>query len=320
MNIKNVVVAGSGVLGTQIAFQTAFKGFQVTIYNASDKALDAGREKVEYLKGRYTEDIRAAQAQGEQSFARLRLSKTVLTDNGDPFENLIESQLKLAEAVPGALKYSTDLAKALQDADLLIEAIPESVEIKKTFYTEVARVAPEKTIFVSNTSTLLPSTFAEYTGRPEKFLCLHFANEIWRNNTAEVMGHETTDPQVYQQVVEFAEAIGMVALQLKKEQPRYLLNSLLIPFLEAGQTLLLNEVADVETIDLAWRRGTGAPAGPFQILDVVGITTAYNIIMAYPDAADETSAHARLGKLLKEKYLDKGKTGVASGEGFYKYK
>lgn len=88
-------------------------------------------------------------------------------------------------------------------------------------------MAPEKTIFARNSSTLLPSQFAEATGRPKKFLALHFANEIWKNNTAEIMKHPGTDSKVFDEVIDFAKAIGMVPLPLHKEQPGYILNSLL---------------------------------------------------------------------------------------------
>ncbi|SIC51499.1 3-hydroxyacyl-CoA dehydrogenase [Mycobacteroides abscessus subsp. abscessus] len=91
------------------------------------------------------------------------------------------------------------------------------------------------------------------------------------------MGHPGTSKEVFDDVIEFAKAIGMVALPVHKEQPGYILNSLLVPFLEAGQKLLLNGVADPETIDKTWMIATGAPKGPFAILDIVGVTTAYNI-------------------------------------------
>ena len=165
---------------------------------------------------------------------------------------------------------------------------------------------------------MLPSMFAQYTGRPEKYLAMHFANEIWRNNTAEIMGHEGTDQAAYDAVVEFAQQIAMVPLCLKKEQPGYILNSLLVPFLNAAQALYVDEVADPETIDLTWKLGTGAPAGPFQIMDVVGVTTAYNIVIMSPDAADPTSYAGRIAAMLK-KMIDEGKTGINAGEGFYKY-
>lgn len=286
MDYKNITVAGSGVLGSQIAFQTAYKGkFNVAIYDINDEALERAKDRILNLNPYYKEDLGAED--GELNAAYNRLS------------------------------FHSDLAKAAAEADLVIEAIPEVAKIKTKFYNELGKVAPEKTIFATNSSTLLPSQFADATGRPEKFLALHFANEIWKNNTAEVMKHPGTAETVFNEVIEFAKAIGMVALPLQKEQPGYILNSLLVPLLEAGQGLLLNEVADPETIDKTWMIATGAPLGPFAILDVVGITTAYNIANA--KAQDGDPHFKKLAALLKKEYIDKGKTGRGAGEGFYKY-
>lgn len=120
------------------------------------------------------------------------------------------------------------------------------------------------------------------------------------------MGHSETDPKYYNEVVEFAQQIGMIPLKLKKEQPGYILNSLLVPFLNAGQALLANDVADPETIDLTWVLGTGAPAGPFRILDIVGLDTAYNIVIMNPEAKDLNTIPSKIAKILKE-YIDAGK-------------
>lgn len=120
------------------------------------------------------------------------------------------------------------------------------------------------------------------------------------------MGHSETDPKYYNEVVEFAQQIGMIPLKLKKEQPGYILNSLLVPFLNAGQALLANDVADPETIDLTWVLGTGAPAGPFRILDIVGLDTAYNIVIMNPEAKDLNTIPGKIAKILKE-YIDAGK-------------
>ena len=201
----------------------------------------------------------------------------------------------------------------MKDADLVIEAVPENPAIKTDTWTKVGELAPEKTIFATNTSTLLPSSFMEATGRPEKFLALHYANRIWAMNTAEIMGTSKTDAAVFDTVVEFATEQGMVPIPLKKEQPGYVLNSLLVPLLNAASALLVNEVAEPETIDATWRIGTGAPLGPFQIFDVVGLTTAYNVSVM----GDETSK--KFAELVKRDYIDQGKLGVATGEGFYRY-
>ena len=287
MNFKNITVAGSGVLGSQIAFQTAFHGFNVSVYDINEQALEKAKERLNNLSTVY----------------------------GDFFKND-----KKAEETLTRFTFSSSLAEAVKDADLIIEAIPELVDIKTNFYKELSKVAPEKSVFVTNSSTMIPSQFAEYTGRPEKFLALHFANQVWKNNTGEVMGHAGTDKNVTLQVIEFAKSIGMIPLHIKKEQPGYILNSLLVPFLSAGQNLWVNGVADPETIDKTWMLATGAPLGPFAILDIVGIQTAYNIVAAQAKA-DPTpnNRFQKQADLLKSEFLDKGKTGQGSGEGFYKY-
>ncbi|MEK5071029.1 3-hydroxyacyl-CoA dehydrogenase [Sporosarcina sp. FSL K6-1508] len=283
MDFKNITVAGSGVLGSQIAFQTAFHGYNVTVYDINEEALVKAEERLASLKEVYANFFKDAEK---------------------------------AEKTLGRFTFSANLAEAVKDADLVIEAIPEIVAIKKSFYEELAKVAPEKAIFASNSSTMVPSQFADYTGRPEKFLALHFANEVWEKNTAEIMGHAGTDESIAQQVIEFAKSIGMIPLHVKKEQPGYILNSLLVPFLSAGQGLWATGVADPETIDKTWMIATGAPMGPFAILDVVGIQTAYNIVLAQAQA-DPTKQP--LADMLKSQFLDQGKTGQGTGEGFYKY-
>ncbi|NMP23126.1 3-hydroxyacyl-CoA dehydrogenase family protein, partial [Sulfobacillus harzensis] len=163
-----------------------------------------------------------------------------------------------------------------------------------------------------------PSQMVESTGRPDRFLALHFANEIWKNNTAEVMRHASTSETVFDAVVQFAKSIGMVALPIHKEQPGYILNSLLVPFLDAAQKLWFNGVAGVETIDRTWMIATGAPQGPFAILDVVGLNTVYNIAMARAEAS-QNPLYRQIAERLKRDYIDQGKLGRQSGEGFYRY-
>ena len=295
MNIKNVVVAGGGVLGSQIAFQAAYKGFNVKVWLRMESSIGRAKPKFERVEKIYLETLQAMKTK-PQAYCR------GLADNP-----------KLTKAQIDEL-----IEKAAKDADLVIEAIAENPAEKVEFYQTMAKYLPESAIIVTNSSTMLPSAFAESTGRPEKYLALHFANEIWRNNTAEVMGHAGTSPEAYKEVVEFAEALGMIPLQLKKEQPGYILNSLLVPFLNSAQALLATGVADPETIDKTWQLGTGAPLGPFRILDIVGLTTAYNIAIMNPEAKDPETVPGKIAALLKE-YIDAGKTGINAGEGFYKY-
>ena len=285
MEIKNVTVFGAGVLGSQIAFQTAFHGFGVKVYDVRQDFLDKAKERFRMLGTRYIEDVNATEKQIDEAM--------------------------------GKISFTTDMQEAVMDADLTIEAIPENIQIKKEFYLKLGIIAPEKTVFVTNSSTLLPSQFAEETGRPERFLALHFANEIWKNNTAEIMGHADTDPEIFQKVVGFAKAIGMVALPIYKEQPGYILNSLLVPLLDAAMALYIKGVANPETVDKTWMIATGAPKGPFGIYDVVGLTTAYNINKMKAEKGNLLAKKA--AERLKTEFIDKGKLGVATGEGFYSY-
>ncbi|MEV8040172.1 3-hydroxyacyl-CoA dehydrogenase [Arthrobacter sp. NPDC080082] len=281
--IHNLTVLGAGVLGSQIAYQAAFHGFAVTAYDVDDDALSAARVRFDRLAAIYRSQVPgAADGKAEEALTRLRLT--------------------------------SDLGDAAADADLLIEAVPEVLELKREIYRSLAALAPERTIFATNSSTLLPSDLKESTGRPDRFLALHYANNIWAQNIAEVMGTAETSPESFDAVVAFARESGLEPVEIRKEKAGYVLNSLLVPLLNAAAGLLLQGVADPQTIDKTWRIATGAPSGPFQIFDVVGLTTAYNISSNAPDAGSQAFA-----RYLKENYIDHGKLGVATGEGFYRY-
>jgi len=309
MSYKTVCVAGGGVLGSQIAFQAAYCGFDVTIWLRSEGSIGRTQPKIDHVREEYIAAIEGmADGTGEWCSG--------IADSGKPFDK--EAALAAVERAYSTLKLELDLAKAVADADLVIESMAEDTQAKIDFYKKLAPVLPQKTVVVTNSSTLLPSQIAASTGRPEKFLALHFANRIWRNNTAEVMGHPGTDQAAYDEVVRFAADLGMVPLQLHKEQPGYILNSMLVPFLNAAEALYATGVADPETIDKTWMLGTGAPLGPFRILDIVGLTTAYNIVVLDPRTKDPDSVPAKIAAALKER-IDAGKTGVDAGEGFYRY-
>jgi 3-hydroxybutyryl-CoA dehydrogenase len=286
MKIKNVTVFGSGVLGAQIAFQTAYHGYRVTLFDIKEELLDQAKLKFEQFKPLYQHDINAAPAD--------------------------------LDAAVSKVSFTTDLAVSVKDADLTIEAIPESIQIKKDFYKKLSPLAPAKTIFCTNSSTLLPSQFAAETGRPERFLALHFANYLWKNNVAEIMGHDGTDHEIFDQVVQFAKTIGMLTIPIYKEQPGYVMNSLLVPWLIAGLDLYRNGVADAASIDKTWMKTVGADLGPMAMADLVGMTTAYNVTKSYAELTGEEVWEKRRD-FLKENFIDKNKLGISTGEGFYTY-
>lgn len=321
-DIKKVVVAGGGVLGSQIAFQAAYCGFDVTIWLRSEGSIGRTQPKLDKLKATYLEAIDAmktAESPADPNWCR------GIADFGafDP-----ESSKARVESAYNNLKLELSLAKAVSDADLVIESMAEVQDEKTAFFSKLAPLMPEKTLLVTNSSSLLPSSFTKATGRPSKYLALHFANSIWKQNIAEVMAQAETSQQSFDTIIEFAQEIRMIPLPVNKEKAGYLLNSLLIPFLFSALDLVANGVSDPESIDKAWKLGTGAPRGPFEIFDVVGLTTAYNIVEKYqkvPGIINPLLKKMMLPYNFKEqkavlkKYIDAGKMGRASGEGFYKY-
>lgn len=314
MDMKKVVVAGGGVLGSQIAYQAAYCGFDVTIWLRSEGSIGRTQPKLDHLKQVYAETIEKMDTPEGKTFQNWARGIADL----DTFNK--EECLARSEHAYSSIRLELDMKKAVEDADIVIESMAENVEDKNAFYKALAPLLPEKTILVTNSSTLLPSKFAKITGRPEKYLSLHFANSIWKNNTAEVMAQSLTDPKCFDEVMKFAGEIRMIALPVRKEKSGYLLNSMLVPLLFSGMDLYVNGVSDPESIDKAWELGTGAPKGPFRILDTVGLTTAHNIVKMYLKVPSFLAPYNFKGmdKMLKE-YIAAGKLGMSSGEGFYKY-
>lgn len=282
MAFQNITIAGTGVLGSQIAYQAALNGFNVTAY---DLDVNAAKKRVLTLKDSYKQDLD-------------------LTD--EDFQAGLNN-----------LTFTTDLAAAVKDADYVIEALPEKLDLKEEFYKQLSKLAPDKTIFASNSSTMVPSQLVKFADRPTKYLHMHFANKIWKCNVAEIMGTDQTDPAVYQEVVDFAKAIKMVPIEIHKEQPGYVLNALLIPFVVSAISLWVKGVADPETVDKDWMISTGAPVGPFMMLDDVGLRTTWNIVSGLY-ATQHKELFKQIADKLKEK-IDAGQEGLESSEGFYKY-
>ena len=315
--IKNVTVAGGGVLGAQIAYITAFHGFNVTIWGRRDDSIERIKPRIEHLHSVYAKELDlAVKYVGAEN---PDYPRSFFKDKEEISISRIEELKETNEKVYEGMKYTTDLEEAFSNADLVIEAIAEIVDEKKAFYEKISPYLKDDAILVTNSSTLLPSTFREYTGREEKFLSLHFANNIHRQNLAEVMRHDKTSDEAFEAVIDFAKNIGMYPAVIKKEQPGYILNSILVPVIYSGLTLFGDDVADPEDIDMDWKIGTGSPRGPFEIIDIVGITTVLNIISRRPEASDPTTPIVKA--VLKLKKMDsKGHKGIETGQGFYKYK
>lgn len=283
MEIKNVVVAGAGVLGSQIAFQVARFGFQVKIWN---RHTDRAERRLAGIKAPFIKDMNASEADYQKAM-----------------DNIVD--------------ISNDLQKTVADADLVIESVSESLEIKKAFYEDLDKILPDHTIVASNSSTFVPSQLVKLTDFPERFLHMHFANHIWKQNVAEIVGTDKTDPAVKDAAINFTRAIDMVPIVLKKENHGYVMNALLIPLLNAAQALWANGVADPHTIDKDWMISNGSPLGPFMILDIVGLRTAYEIVNNQYQQTKSPLAK-KIADKLKE-MIDAGHTGVEAGQGFYHY-
>lgn len=308
MAIEKVVVAGGGVLGSQIAFQTAYCGFDVTIWLRSEGSIGRTQPKIDSVYKSYIEAIEGM-ADGSGTWC------AGIANSNAPFNK--EACLAKVEQAYKNLKLELDMAKAVSDADLVIESMSEDPKAKIDVYQKLAPLLPEKALLASNSSTLLPSQFAKFTGRPEKYGSLHFANSIWKNNTAEVMGHDGTSKETFDKLMEFANQIRMIALPVRKEKSGYLLNSMLVPFLLSGLDLWASGVSDPKSIDIAWEHGTGAPKGPFRIIDTVGLPTAYNIVLQFQSVPGLLNPlfkkmmlpynYKTMAKLLKE-MIDKGES------------
>lgn len=308
MAIEKVVVAGGGVLGSQIAFQTAYCGFDVTIWLRSEGSIGRTQPKIDSVYKSYIEAIEGM-ADGSGAWC------AGIADSNAPFNK--EAYLAKVEQAYKNIKLELDMAKAVSDADLVIESMSEDPKAKIDVYQKLAPLLPEKALLASNSSTLLPSQFAKFTGRPEKYGSLHFANSIWKNNTAEVMGHDGTSKEAFEKLMEFANQIRMIALPVRKEKSGYLLNSMLVPFLLSGLDLWASDVSDPKSIDIAWEHGTGAPKGPFRIIDTVGLPTAYNIVLQFQSVPGLLNPlfkkmmlpynYKTMAKLLKE-MIDKGES------------
>jgi 3-hydroxybutyryl-CoA dehydrogenase len=285
--LRNVVVLGAGVLGSQIGWHSAYKGKTVVIYDPFPDGLARGQSAVE----RYAEIYRIDLDASDDAIAATR----------------------------ERLTFSSDLKAAVAEADLVIEAVPEEPEIKNKVYLEMAPLLPGHTIIATNSSTLLARDFAEVTGRPQKFCALHFANMIWALNIVEIMAHPGTARDTLIAITKFSIEIGQVLLPVRKEQNGYILNSWLSPLLNAAISLVVNGVATPEDVDRSFLiANRGCQLGPFGIMDMVGMRTCYNVADHWGTINNESQMVANAA-FLKSEMLEKGRLGMESGEGFYSY-
>jgi 3-hydroxybutyryl-CoA dehydrogenase len=280
MKINKVCILGAGTLGTRVALQSALSGYQVAVYDVYPKALENSKNTMQKI-------IQSlAKNSGLEAEAGLNAIKEItFTDNANV---------------------------AVMDADIINESVLEEVAVKEEVWNHFGIIAPEKTIFTTNTSFLLPSMFAEISGRPDKFCGLHF-HDVFYAKVVDIMPHKGTDPILIPILMDFGRSLEQVPVLVKKENPGYIFNSMLMAFIGAAGKLLTGEVASIHDIDRSWMVNFHMPMGPFGILDSIGLDTAWHVTHNMPDKASQAFA-----ALLKT-YIDAGKLGEKSGEGFYSY-
>jgi len=280
-DIKKVLVIGAGTMGGQIALQCALHGFDVALYDNSPDALESGLARVRGYARRLAADGRA--------------------DAGT-----------LARISP-----TGDLSAAAAAADLVSESVPEDPALKGRVFAQLNELCPPRTIFTTNSSTLLPSMFAAATGRPDRFCALHFHLPPWDANVADVMAHPGTDPEVTAAVVAFARRIGQIPIVAKKESSGYVYNAMLSALNRAALTLAAEGVADVADVDRAWMGVMKMPIGPFGIMDAVGLDTVWKITDFWAGVTGDPQLQANAA--FVRGYLEQGRLGLKSGGGFYDY-
>ncbi|MEB2778072.1 3-hydroxyacyl-CoA dehydrogenase [Algoriphagus sp. D3-2-R+10] len=280
MIISTIGIIGAGNLGTRIGLQAAISGYQVNIYDIQEKSLKNSLSTMKKLV--------------------VQLSRAELINE--------EKGLQALERI----SFTNDLKEALQQVDLISESVTEDPDIKTKVWNKIGKLAAEHTIFTTNTSYLLPSQFAEVSSRPEKFCAFHF-HDVFHSRVVDIMPHAGTSAAVVTILEDLGRRLHQIPILVKKEHSGYIFNTLLIAWIDAAGRLLTGEIAEVEAIDKSWMVNFNMQAGPFGILDNVGLDTAWHITNSRRNPASRAFA-----ALLKT-YVDQGKVGIKSGEGFYTY-
>lgn len=283
-NIKRVLILGSGTMGQQIGILCAFHGFDVVLYDLNQEILDKAFERIKRKAAKLAKTYQFTPDKVEQALSHISIS--------------------------------CDPEEAAKGADIISESVPEDPKLKGKIFARFNELCDPETIFTTNTSSLVPSQFAEDTGRPEKLCALHF-HDTAMTKIVDVMPHPGTSPETIEIVKAFAEKIGQVAIVLNKEHNGYVFNNMLMALLDSALALASNEVAPVEEIDRSWMGVTHMLLGPFGIMDSVGIDTVYKITDYWAQQLDNPQAKANAAFL--KTYVDQGKLGQKSGKGFYTY-
>jgi len=283
-NIQRVLIIGGGTMGRQIALHFAMHGCNVVIYDIQEEFLTKALSGIQKIAGSYVRLKRITQ--------------------------------EAAEIAIGRIKTTTIPEEAAADIDLVSEAVPEDPVLKGKVFSLFHSLCPPRTIFTTNTSTLLPSMFAEVTGRPEKFLALHF-HDLRTSAVVDIMPHSGTNEETIHVVQGFAKRMELIDILLRKESSGYVFNAMFAAFLGSAQTLAANDIASIEDIDRAWMGVMNMPIGPFGLMDSVGIDTAWMVTDYW--AKQTGDAQSQKNADFLKQFVDRGEVGQKTGKGFYRY-
>ena len=285
-DIKKVAVIGAGLMGHGIALEFAAYGRTVSIHDRSEDAL------LEAMRG-------------------ARVGLLALARAGRISEDEVEGSL-------GRIRSSGELGEAVEDADLVIEAVSEELELKKTIFAQVDKAAPDHTVIVSNTSTFLPSALASATERPPKVAVVHYFNPPHLLPGVEVVkGPETSEPTV-ELLLDLYRSIGKKPALVRKEIQGFIGNRLQMALFREALSLVQNGYATADQIDEVVRTSFGrrlSVAGPFELRELIGLDLA----LAVGEQTIPTLANDRVLPPVLVDMVESGDLGVKSGKGFYEW-
>jgi 3-hydroxybutyryl-CoA dehydrogenase len=281
---ERIAVVGVGLLGTQIAMLSANAGYKVSVYDTREGAFDETYDKL----------FADLKAKGVSPFI--------------PWDQWAKCK--------GGIKFTTNIGEALNDVDLVVEAITEDVEIKRKVFKLMGENAPAKAIFASNSSSLPVSRMEDSSGRPERCINTHFYLPLQGMNMVDLMAGTKTVPEVMKKGEEWIRSLGCVPLRVKKEILGFCFNSVWRAIKKQSLYMWGNDFVDFRDVDRAWQIFTKMKVGPFGLMDTVGLDTVYNIEMVYYN--DSKDPKDKPPDALVEK-IKKGELGVKTGKGFYTY-
>jgi 3-hydroxybutyryl-CoA dehydrogenase len=215
-------------------------------------------------------------------------------------------------------EFISDYNDIKKEYSIIIECINENPFTKLRFYKKISETVSEKTILTTSTSSMTASDFKKAIKKPERFCAMHFNAPDYGADIVEIMPHKETSEATVMYLMEFIKTIGLEPYILKKEINSYIFNKLLEALTGEALNIYIEGICDYKEIDKIWKKNTGMNIGPFEMLDITGIDTAYDVTRLKAEQAKDSQNLNKIKELLKQ-YTEQGKTGKKSGEGFYKY-